>query len=95
MLYFVGIDEVINALKVADLGLIGIATVLELFTILLYAIRWKSLNEIANMESKTSKLLPMVLVSVYKSVFPFVHGSFSQLSMDFKVYGKRYREYCA
>lgn len=37
----------------------------------------------------------MVLASVYKSVFTFVHGSFSQLSMDFKVYGKRYREYCA
>lgn len=64
MLYFVGINDVINALKVADLRLILIAIIMQLFTIVLYTIRWKSLNEIANMESKTSKLLPMVLVGL-------------------------------
>jgi uncharacterized protein (TIRG00374 family) len=64
MLYFVGINDVINALKVADLRLILIAIIMQLFTIVLYTIRWKSLNGIANMDVKTSKLFPMVLVGL-------------------------------
>ena len=35
MLYFVGINDVINALKVADLRLILIAIIMQLFTIVL------------------------------------------------------------
>ena len=64
MLYFVGIDDVINALKIADLRLIALAIACQLFTFLLYTLRWKSLNSIANLEASTLKLLPMMLVGL-------------------------------
>ena len=41
MLYFVGIDDVINALKVANLSLIGLAIATQIFTYFLYTIRGK------------------------------------------------------
>ena len=64
MLYFVGIDNVIDALKVADLKYIVLAIIVQFFTIFLYALRWKILNGIANMDVKTTKLFPMVLVGL-------------------------------
>ncbi|WP_407379909.1 UPF0104 family protein [Methanobrevibacter sp.] len=64
MLWFVGIDEVINALKFADLTLIGVAIVVQVFTYYLYTLRWKILNDIADINVSTFKLLPMVLVGL-------------------------------
>lgn len=64
MLYFVGIDDVINALKVADLGIIALAIVVQIFTYYLYTLRWKVLNNIANIDAGILKLLPMVLVGL-------------------------------
>ena len=64
MLYFVGIEEVINSLKYANLTLIGLAIAFQFGTFFLYTLRWKILNGIANMDSSISKLLPMVLVGL-------------------------------
>lgn len=64
MLYFVGIENVIDALKVADLKYIILAVIVQFFTVFLYALRWKILNGIAGMDVKTMKLFPMVLVGL-------------------------------
>lgn len=64
MLYFVGIDEVIAALKMADLNLIALAIGVQIFTYFLYTWRWKILNKIAGIDASIKKLLPMVLVGL-------------------------------
>ena len=64
ILYFVGIDQVIEALKHADLGIIILAIVAQIFTYFLYALRWKLLNSIADMDVSIKKLIPMVLVGL-------------------------------
>ena len=64
MLHFVGIKEVINTLKMANLWFIGLAIVLQVFTYYLYALRWKILNNMANIKSSIPKLFPMVLVGL-------------------------------
>ena len=64
MLYFVGIDEVIAALKMADLNLIALAIGAQVFTYFLYTWRWKILNKIAGIDASFKKLLPMVLVGL-------------------------------
>ena len=50
MLYFVGIDKVIDALKVANLGIIVLAILTQIFTYFLYTLRWQILNKIADMD---------------------------------------------
>lgn len=64
MLYLVGIDQVIEALKLAKLEFIGIAIALQIFTYYLYTLRWKILNNLADMDVGIKKLLPMVLVGL-------------------------------
>ena len=64
MLYFVGIDQVINALKIAKLEFIAIAIAMQFFTFFLYALRWKILNNVAGINVGIKKLLPMVLVGL-------------------------------
>ena len=64
MLWFVGIDEVINALKMANLYLIALGILLQVFTYYLYTLRWKILNNVANINTGILKLLPMVLVGL-------------------------------
>lgn len=64
ILYFVGIDEVINALKVANLYLIALAIATQVFTYFLYTLRWKILNDIADLNSSIFKLLPITLVGL-------------------------------
>ena len=64
MLYFVGIDQVIAALKMADLNLIALAIGAQVFTYFLYTWRWKILNKIAGIDASFKKLLPMVLVGL-------------------------------
>ena len=48
MVYFVGIDNIIEALEDADLNLIALAVVMQIFTYLLYTLRWKILNNLAD-----------------------------------------------
>ncbi|MBR6024014.1 MAG: UPF0104 family protein [Methanobrevibacter sp.] len=64
ILYFVGIDDVINALKVANLYLIALAIVTQVFTYFLYTLRWKILNDIADLDASILKLLPITLVGL-------------------------------
>ena len=64
MLYFIGIDEVIEALKLSNLWLVLLAIVIQIFTYFLYTWRWNIINKTANMEKKKKKSLPMVLVSL-------------------------------
>lgn len=64
MLYFVGIDQVIDALKIANLGIIALAIVTQIFTYFLYTWRWQILNKLADMDVSIMKLLPMVLVGL-------------------------------
>lgn len=64
MLYFVGIDKVIDALKIAKSEFIAIAIAMQVFTFYLYTLRWKILNGIADIDVGIKKLLPMVLVGL-------------------------------
>ena len=64
MLYFVGIENVIDALKIAKLEYIAIAIAMQVFTYYLYTLRWKILNNVAGIDSSIRKLLPMVLVGL-------------------------------
>ena len=64
ILYFVGIDEVIKALKTANLMIIVLAILTQVFTYYLYTLRWQILNKMANMDISIKKLLPMVLVGL-------------------------------
>lgn len=64
MLYFVGIDQIIDALKIANLYIIALAIVVQIFTYFLYTLRWQILNKLADMDDGIMKLLPMVLVSL-------------------------------
>lgn len=64
MLWFVGIDKVIDALKVANLGIIALAIATQVFTYFLYTLRWQILNKLADMDIGIKKLLPMVLVGL-------------------------------
>ena len=64
MLWFVGIGEVIAALRMANLSLIVLGIALQVFTYYLYTLRWKILNNIADINVGILKLLPMVLVGL-------------------------------
>lgn len=64
MLWFVGIDNVIGALKVANVSIIALAIGVQLFTYVLYTLRWSILNNLADINVGIRKLLPMVLVGL-------------------------------
>lgn len=64
MLYYIGIDEVIDALKVSNLWYVLLAIVMQTFTYILYTWRWNIINKTANLDMGIRKSLPMVLVSL-------------------------------
>ena len=64
MLWFVGIDQVILALKLANLYIIALAIVVQIVTYFLYSLRWQILNKQSNMDVSIKELLPMVLVGL-------------------------------
>ena len=64
MLYYIGIGEVIEALKESNLWFVLLAVLLQFFTYFLYAWRWHIINNAANMSLGVKRLLPMVLVSL-------------------------------
>ena len=57
MLYWVGIDQVINALKTAKIEYIAIGFVMQIFTYYLYTLRWKILNNLVGINMGIKKLL--------------------------------------
>ena len=64
MLYYIGIDEVIDALNVSNLWYVLLAIVMQTFTYILYTWRWNIINKTANLDMGIRKSLPMVLVSL-------------------------------
>jgi len=64
MLYFIGIQEVINALKLANFWFILLAIFMQIFTYYLFALRWNIVNKVANINVSIKNLLPMVLVGL-------------------------------
>ena len=64
ILYFVGIDKVIEALKSANIAIIALAIGVQIFTYFLYALRWQILNKVAGIDVSIRELLPMVLVGL-------------------------------
>ena len=45
MFHFIGIENIIDALKTANLALIVLAIVIQIFTYFLYTLRWKLVND--------------------------------------------------
>jgi uncharacterized protein (TIRG00374 family) len=64
MLYFVGIDQVIEAFKLANFWYILIAIIIQIVTYYLFTVRWQLINKIADINTKFKDLLPMVLVGM-------------------------------
>jgi len=64
MLYFIGIDEVIGALKLANFYFILLAIATQVVTYYLYTVRWNIVNKTADINIGIKKLLPMVLVGM-------------------------------
>ena len=64
MLYLIGIDQVISALKNANLSLITLAIAIQIFTYLLYTLRWKILNNLVYINVSFKKLLPIIMVGL-------------------------------
>jgi uncharacterized protein (TIRG00374 family) len=64
MLYFIGINDIIDALKIADIRYILLAIIAQVITYYLFALRWKVINKIADIFVKSTELLPMVLVGM-------------------------------
>ncbi|MDL2246053.1 UPF0104 family protein [Methanobrevibacter sp. OttesenSCG-928-K11] len=64
MLWFIGIEEIIASLELANLWLILAAIAIQVFTYFLYAFRWEIINKITDIDVGFKKLLPMVLVGL-------------------------------
>lgn len=64
MLYLIGIEEVIETLKLSNLWLVFLAIVIQFFTYFLYTWRWNIINKTADMDLGIKKSLPLVLVSL-------------------------------
>lgn len=64
MLYFIGIESVINAVKMANLNLLLFGVLIEIFVFYLYTLRWKIINDIADINTTIFKLFPMTLVGL-------------------------------
>lgn len=64
MLYFVGIDSIIVALKIADIKLILLAVAIQILVCYLYALRWNIINKIVDIDVGMKKIFPMTLVGL-------------------------------
>lgn len=64
MLWFVGIDQVLEALRIANIYIVALAIITQVFTYFMYTLRWQILNRQANMDVGIRELLPMVLVGL-------------------------------
>ncbi len=64
MLWFIGIDQVITALTIANPIYVLIAILLQILTYFLFTLRWQFINHITDRDFSFKKLLPMVLVSL-------------------------------
>ena len=75
MLWFVGIDQVLDALKMANIFIVALAILTQIFTFLMYTLRWQILNRQANMDVSIRELFPMVLVGLaFNNITPSGRG---------------------
>ena len=64
MFHFIGIENIIDALKTANLGLIALAIFIQIFTYFLYTLRWKLVNDAVNIKVSFRSLFPMMMVGL-------------------------------
>ena len=64
MLYLIGIDNIINALKHANLSLIALAILLQFIAYFLYTLRWKLINSSVDINVSFKSLLPIMMVGL-------------------------------
>lgn len=64
MLYLVGIDKIITTLKNANPALIVLAIGVQIFTYLLYNLRWKWIINITDIKVSFAQLLPITMVDL-------------------------------
>ena len=64
MFHFIGIENIIDALKTANLALIALAIGIQIFTYFLYTLRWKLVNDSVNIKASFRSLLPMMMVGL-------------------------------
>jgi len=59
MLHFIGIDEVINTLKIADFRYVLAALIVQVITYILFAVRWQIINKTAGISIGLKSLILM------------------------------------
>lgn len=64
MFHFIGIENIIDALKTANLGLIALAIAIQICTYFLYTLRWKLVNDTVNIKVSFRSLFPMMMVGL-------------------------------
>ena len=64
MLWFVGIDQVIDALKIANIWLILLAIIMQIINYFLYTVRWEIINRVADIDFDFKKLFLIVMVGL-------------------------------
>ena len=64
MLWFIGIDQIIAAIQLANIWLILLAIAIQGLVYVLYSIRWQIINKIGNIDVGVKKLLPMIVVGL-------------------------------
>lgn len=64
MLWFIGIDEVFNALKMSNILYVILAILIEIVVYALYTLRWEIINKIVNINADFNDLFPMVMLSL-------------------------------
>ncbi|MCL2687058.1 MAG: UPF0104 family protein [Methanobrevibacter sp.] len=64
MLYFIGINEVIGAFKLANIWFVLLAIAMQILTYYLFAVRWNIVNKTADINVGIKELLAMTLVGM-------------------------------
>lgn len=64
MIWFIGIDEVVEALKLANIYFVLLAIAVQVFTYFMYSLRWQILSVQSKMDVSIWELLPMILVGL-------------------------------
>ncbi|MDR2829565.1 MAG: UPF0104 family protein [Methanobrevibacter sp.] len=64
IVYFAGFNELIEKLKIADFKYVLAALIVQITSFFLFAIRWHIINKIANINIKSLKLVPMIIIGL-------------------------------
>ncbi|MDR3222668.1 MAG: UPF0104 family protein [Methanobrevibacter sp.] len=64
MVYFVGFNELIEKLKIADFKYVLFALIVQILSFFLFAFRWHIINKIANINIESIKLVPLIIIGL-------------------------------